>query len=346
MPKAKNITKKYISYLARYTIAVLGLYLAFKNQNLREYGENLIEHKWIFAAALGIYILSQLIFVARWSLLMRVQDIKIGYWPAVRLHFLGLFYNNCLPSSVGGDFLRAWYVTKHTDKKLQAALSVFVDRAVGLTGIFIMAIFCYMFLPAQKKDGQNSSQYDQINFLPGFSEQKWLLIGIPAAFLLILAAFLVTRKGKAILQQSLLFIRSRTGKYKSKFFEAITIYRNKKSALFFALLLTFACQGLFVVGLWLIGREVITAHLKYYLIFFPVSWLLGTLPISVGGAGIMELWLNEMFKQVSGLNELVGFPSACQRIIWLLGSLPGVVIHIIGAHLPKDFSIDYNESVS
>ena len=341
------MTKKYISYTLRYTIAVIGLYFAFKDEDLKENGQMLLEHKWIFAAALGIYILSQLIFVLRWYLLMWVQSIKIGYWPAVRLHFLGLFYNNCLPSSVGGDFLRAWYVTKHTDKKTQAAMSVFVDRAVGLTGILIMAFFSYMFFPAQKKHQQNSSQFEQINFLPSFSEYKWLFIGISGAFLGILAVILLTSKGKAFLERILEFLRSRGKKYSSKIYEAIVIYGHKKLALVLALLLTFCCQGLFVVGLWLVGREIgITADFKYYMIFFPMSWLLGMLPISVGGAGIMELWLKEMFKQVCGISEPIGLLSASQRILWLVGSLPGVVIHIIGAHLPKDFSIDYKEPIA
>ena len=35
-----------------------------------------------------------------------------------------------------------------------------------------------------------------------------------------------------------------------------------------------------------------------------------------------------------------------QRFIWLLASLPGAAIHLLGAHLPKDFSVDYKEPVA
>ena len=35
-----------------------------------------------------------------------------------------------------------------------------------------------------------------------------------------------------------------------------------------------------------------------------------------------------------------------QRLVWLFGSLPGVVIHLIGAHLPKDFFLDYDDAIN
>jgi len=36
----------------------------------------------------------------------------------------------------------------------------------------------------------------------------------------------------------------------------------------------------------------------------------------------------------------------CQRFIMLFASLPGALIHMIGAHLPKDFFVDYQEPVA
>jgi hypothetical protein len=36
----------------------------------------------------------------------------------------------------------------------------------------------------------------------------------------------------------------------------------------------------------------------------------------------------------------------CQRAVWMLASLPGAAIHLVGAHLPKDFSVDYDQSMA
>jgi uncharacterized membrane protein YbhN (UPF0104 family) len=130
----------------------------------------------------------------------------------------------------------------------------------------------------------------------------------------------------------------------AKVIEMLRIYYDKKLVIIGALLLTFCCQGLFIIGMILIGSSLgITAPIKYYFIFFPISWLLGALPISVGGAGIMEWWLKVMFMRVCAVSSGQALALAlCQRLIWLFGSLPGAGIHLIGAHLPKDFFVDCN----
>jgi uncharacterized protein (TIRG00374 family) len=356
MPESKGKKSRYISYLFRFAVAGTALYLAFRGESLKQVSKVLLGlNLWIFAAALGIYIVSQLIFVTRWSLLLRAQSIKIGFWPAVKLHFLGLFYNNCLPSSVGGDLLRAWYVTKHTDKKLQAALSVFVDRVVGLTGMLIMASFCYWFIPVQSSN-QFESQPVRINLLQHINEYRWILIGIAIVIVGITAVCMFTVWGQTVGRRFLHLAYHKSAVVLGEVREAIRIYYNKKLVLVGAILLTFCSQGIFIVGMMLIGFSIgITAHIKYYFIFFPVSWLLGALPISVGGAGIMEWWLKVIFMQVCAVSSEQALALALsQRLIWLFGSLPGAGIHLIGAHLPKEgsrkagfhFFIDDNKSIN
>ena len=345
MPRLKTKRSRYISYLLRFTVAGAALYLAFRGENLKQVSKVLLGlNLWIFAAALGIYIISQLVFVARWFLLLRTQSIEIGFWSAVKLHFLGLFYNNCLPGSVGGDLLRAWYVTKHTDKKVEAALSVFIDRAVGLSGMLIMASSSYFFIPDRSRSEQYESQPIEISLIQRAIEYKWIFIGIGITLVILAAIFIANVRGRMMLRSLLQLIYQKTMIVLAKVIEMIRIYYDKKLVIVGALLLTFCCQGLFIVGMILIGSGLgITAPVKYYFIFFPISWLLATLPISVGGAGVMEWWLKVMFIQICCVSSGQALALAlCQRFFWLIGSLPGVVIHLIGAHLPRDFFVDCN----
>lgn len=345
MPQAKIRSSKCISYIVRFGIAGAALYLVFRGEDPRQIGRVLLNlNRWVLAAAIGMYVLGQLIFVARWSLLLKVQSIHIGFWPAVRLHFLGLFYNNCLPGAIGGDLPRAWYVTKHTDKKLEAALSVFVDRAVGLAGMLIMAFGCYWFIPEQsRREGFEFSF--KLGFLKALSEHKWILIGISAALVVILALIASRSKGRALLKRGFQSAYQRIVSVLDKVRKSINIYCRKWPTIIYALLLTFACQTMHVIAMWLVGRELgIVVPAKYYFIFFPLSWLLGALPISVGGLGIMEGWLKVMFMRVGTMSGQDALALAlCQRLVMLLASLPGALIHLIGAHLPKDFFVDYEK---
>jgi len=348
MPEVRSKKNKYLSYLLRFGVAGGALYLAFRGENLTEVVAVFKKlGLWVWPAALGLYIIAQFIFVLRWRLLMRVQSIRIGYWSCLRLHFLGLFYNNCLPSSVGGDLLRVWYVTKHTDKKLEAALSVFVDRAVGLLGMLIMAFCCYWFIPAETQKGRFEFPY-KIDFLQRLSEVKRPILATGAVAVAVLAVLLLSPKVRGLLVKALKFVREHGALALRGIRDAIYIYWNKLWAILLALLLTFVLQGICIIAMWLFGREIgMNVHFKYYFIFFPVSWLLGALPISIGGAGIMELWLKDIFVRVCAVTSKDALVLAfCQRLMWLFGSLPGAVIHLVGAHLPKDFFIDCDKSTN
>lgn len=345
MPEARVRKTKYISYLLRFIVAGTALYLAFRGENFTEVVDVLLGiNLWVFALAMGVYIVSQLVFVARWSLLLNAQSIKIGFWPAFRLHLLGLFYNNCLPGSVGGDLPRAWYVTKHTDKKLEAVLSVFVDRVIGLIGMLIMAFGCYWFIPEEsREDGLNFTF--EMNIFDRLAEYKSVFIWLGAAFTAVIVLLVSNRRGRMLLERGFNAVRQHGASILGKVRQSIRIYCHKWPVILGALLLTFCCQGITVMAMWLLGREIgIDVPAKYYFIFFPVSWLLGAVPISVGGLGIMEGWLKVMFMHVGTISSKNALALAlCQRLIFLIVSLPGAFIHLIGAHLPKDFFVDYDK---
>jgi hypothetical protein len=344
--KAKKI--RYASYIFRIAIAVVALYLTFRGEDFGKIVDVLLELRWwVFAVAMGIWAFSQVIFVARWSVLLRVQSVSIGYWPAFRLHLLGVFYNNCLPTSVGGDLLRAWYVTTHTDKKLEAALSVFVDRIIGLIGMIIMALFCYWFIPAQGQQPHLRFSFD-FKLLSLLSEYRWVFLAIVVGLAFILLALAWSPKGSELLRRLFAAIRARGQAVRRKTHEALRLYCRHTLALVLALFLTFCCQAVFILGLWLIGREIgIGVHIKYYFVFFPIAWMLGALPISIGALGVWEGVLKLLFAQVAtGIGERLSALALSHRLIWLFGSLPGLIIHLIGAHLPRDFFIDYEKSIN
>ncbi len=140
---------------------------------------------WFFAGIVAAFVVSQAILASRWWLLLRTQGIRINIWAAIRLHFLGLFYNNAMPGSVGGDLIRAWYVTKHTEKKFEAVLSIFVDRFVGLLSSLIMAGFCYFVLLRDVNLGVSPKTASGI--------LKWAVIAV-AALAILAAAIPAGRK--------------------------------------------------------------------------------------------------------------------------------------------------------
>jgi hypothetical protein len=333
---------RHISHLIRFAVAAIALYFAFKGENIRDivrvFGNlNIL----VFVFAVALYAAGGLVFVLRWLILLRAQGAHIDYWPALKLHLLGLFYNNCLPGSVGGDLLRAWYVTMHTEKKIEAALSVFVDRAVGLVCTLAMAFLAYWLIPAQGS-GAEFELGTEFNFVSLSVKLLLALLVLVVLMVIVIAVMYYNRKLRPYLLKYVFILGLRWKLWLGRVIKAIKLYCCKPFIMLLAVVLSFICQALPIFGLYLVGQNLgIQAHIKYYYMFFPLSWIIGVIPISVGGTGIMELGLKGLFGKVAQVTASQGLILAlAQRLTWLLVSIPGVIIHLTGKHLPVPQEIE------
>jgi uncharacterized protein (TIRG00374 family) len=295
---------------------------------------------WLFGLCVAVFILGQVLLAVRWWLLLWVQEIPMKIGMAIKLHLLGLFYNNIMPSALGGDLLRAWYVTKHTDKRLVAALSVLVDRAVAMASMLVMVLVVYLCLvrghPMQLPQNAGPSEH------VGSYQWVWVIAAIGGVIAVLLClAFLFKRTRQALvglwlLAWSHIFVAVRTAK------DSVVLYCSKPLVLAAAMGLTITLQSVIIVTFWVLGRSLgIDTPVRYYFIIFPATWLLSALPISIAGIGLLEGGVVVLFTRLAGVP--VGPATAlalCQRFVWMFASLPGGIIHLLGAHLPGANSFD------
>ena len=89
-------------------------------------------------AALSLLAARHFAFAWRWSILLRAQEIDLGYWTVVKLQYAGLFASNFLPTMVGGDVARLAGVLSRTQNKVAGAASLLVDRTLGAFGMLII----------------------------------------------------------------------------------------------------------------------------------------------------------------------------------------------------------------
>src|SRR4051812_24570 len=76
--------------------------------NLREADLSLI------IAAILAYFLVQTLSAWRWHLLVKPQGIEIGFGKILAYYFLGMYFNFFLPSAIGGDVFKVYYLHKET----------------------------------------------------------------------------------------------------------------------------------------------------------------------------------------------------------------------------------------
>jgi uncharacterized protein (TIRG00374 family) len=92
-----------------------------------------------FLAAVAIYTTAIMIASLRLQLLANVQSIRLNFLESASLNYIGYFFNNFLPTSIGGDVVKAHHLSKKTDDKTRPYTSVFMDRAIGLVTMIFMA---------------------------------------------------------------------------------------------------------------------------------------------------------------------------------------------------------------
>ncbi len=95
--------------------------------------------RWVLAA-LALVPFGCLASVRRWRLLIRAQGGDAALPFLVRSFLVGVFFNNFLPSTVGGDAIRAMDTARTGVGRAKAVAIVFVDRFVGLLALMLFAV--------------------------------------------------------------------------------------------------------------------------------------------------------------------------------------------------------------
>ncbi len=237
---------------------------------------------WLLA--LGLYLLTQGGSAARWQMIGHMLGLGGGWRDYLRIYFIGMFFNLVLPTSVGGDVVRAWYLAKAerragsvSDGKasvahasgsllapgLAAFLSVLADRVNGLAVLIAVACVATLCCPIP---------------LPAWIVA--IVAGTGAACLL----------GLAVLP-FLPWLRQRLPVHPrlAPLLDGADLCLRDRRGLLGVTLLSLVVQLANVVLAWLVGEGLgLPVPPLYYGVLIPLVSILTLLPISLNGMGLRE----------------------------------------------------------
>jgi uncharacterized protein (TIRG00374 family) len=224
----------------------------------------------IFLSGLALYMCAILLASVRLRLIARVQSIVMTYSDALSLTYIGYFFNNFLPTSIGGDVVKAYYLSKRNIEKTGSYTSVFIDRAIGLVTMVLMAFVALLFAGA------------------GIVERpvKYMIYAITA----LSAAGVVFMLNEAVARKfsAILFIVRPVEKQLKKAYRAINSYRHHTILIIQSLAISIASQLLFFASMGTlalsIGSRISALDL---LLRMPIISMLSLLP-SINGLGLRE----------------------------------------------------------
>jgi len=273
-------------------------------------------NKLILLLFVCIYLGINLLASLRWQLLLSVQEIRISYIEALRLTFLGFFFNNFMPGLTGGDIVKAYYIAKETKKKPEAVATVFLDRVIGMVA---MAILVAVMITWRLSSA-------------AFWKYGWAIF-LFLAVLLGMALVFFSRRLRRILRYEYLLTlipNERIRKILKKADEAFFLYRFHKKVALYTLLISFACHTIAVTvnyGLAMAFGLTEVSFFDFYLFVLLIIMLIA-LPYHVGGWGARETLYIELFGTVGIPAEIAVSLSVSFRLTEMLWSLPGAYFYV------------------
>jgi hypothetical protein len=134
--------RKALPLLIKAAVSGLLLYFTLAAVNIGAVKDRFsqIDARWI---ALGLLLLLIQVFVLalRWRQIVIRCGAGLPLPQAFRLSMIATFFNQTLPSSVGGDAVRIWLLGKQSNWRV-AAYSVFLDRVIGVVALAVLVIVC------------------------------------------------------------------------------------------------------------------------------------------------------------------------------------------------------------
>ena len=134
--------RKTISLLLKAAVSGLLLYFALRLVDLTAVRERLvrIDPIWLALMVPTLFLQTGLLAL-RWRLIVTHCGASLPLPLAFRFSMVALFFNQTLPSSIGGDAMRVWLVSKHANWRT-AIYSVFLDRLIGVIGLAMLVLAC------------------------------------------------------------------------------------------------------------------------------------------------------------------------------------------------------------
>ncbi|MDE3153505.1 MAG: flippase-like domain-containing protein [Acidobacteriota bacterium] len=240
---------------------------------------------WL-AAALLVYFGMTLVGVWRWGLLLSAQQVPVGRPALFASYVVALFFNNFLPSNIGGDVFRIADTARPAGSKTLAATVVLVDRAMGLLGLTMVAAV-----------GSTLAAGAFVQTLP--IRPRWLWTAFALATGATAAAVMAPNGFGRLLRPLAVFHAEWVGTRIAQITEALHRFRARVEALVGCLAAAIVVQSAFVVYYASVSHALhVPIPFAALAVITPVSFLLQMIPVSINGFGVREAAFSYFFTRL------------------------------------------------
>lgn len=272
----------------------------------------------LFAAGLVAYAAAIIVSAIRFKLIIASQDkMPVTFGETTQLTFIGYFFNNFLPTAIGGDIVKAYYLSRKSSERIASFTTVFVDRFIGLVTMIFMAFGALLFMHGNAVDS-------------GVRGKIYIITAMAAAGLVLVSSKSLAKK----LSFLLVLVRPIEERLKG-LYNAINHYRNHGKLMAQSFAISVASQMLFFIAIGFLAASINSRmSLQDILMRIPIISMMSLLP-SLNGFGPREFATKLLFGPLIGDVNAVAVSILWDAVLLLI-SLAGGVIYALGPRFRID----------
>jgi hypothetical protein len=277
-PESEKRSRGWLTLLLKVAVSVGLLALLFSRVDVARLWRSFktASPAWLLAA-LALYALMAAVSAWRWGLLLRAQRVHLPVGTLFRSFLVATFFNNFLPSNIGGDVVRIADTAKAAGGKTLATTVILIDRGLGL-----LALVCIAAVGATVASTLAGGVAGPLK-----ASLLWVvfLAGLAGTLLAVLAPGAFTR----LFSPLRLLHREWVDERLAQISAALRRFRDDPIALagggLGAVLVQLILVAFYVAIAYSISVPIAAWHLA---VIVPVSFLVQMVPISLNGFGVRE----------------------------------------------------------
>ncbi|UCD06331.1 MAG: flippase-like domain-containing protein [candidate division WOR-3 bacterium] len=266
---------------------------------------------YLFYASIP-YLIFVIVSAWRWQVLLDFKRFNIPFMRTLAIYFISLFFNNFLPTTVGGDMMRVIYTMK--DRRTDSLATVIVDRILGFVGLFIFALIAVFYLLIVRNETE---------FLP------FMIVGLTLVLLVTYVFF--SEKAYNVFSPLISRLKLlRLGERLNRLHEAGTEFGGAWGTIAICIVLSVVIQATLAIApfLVLLGMGHTEVGIIPFFIYVPIINVISMIPVSLNGLGIRENSYVLLFSRVGLEGEVALAMSLLSFFIIFVYSLIGGVLFV------------------
>jgi uncharacterized protein (TIRG00374 family) len=264
--------KKIVSNAIKLIITAFIFYIILEGRDLNQIFSKIAtaQTSYFLLSILFFFVLMG-IFAFRWNIINHVYQVKRPVFELFRHHMIGLFFSNFLPSSIGGDVWRIYYLSEYTKSKSKAFLIALIERISGMVSITVLGAFSFIYFAA-------ILDVDEV----------YISIFIFALIMIVILIF-YEKTYRVLLD---FFKKHESKKYVDKIIqliETMSIIHEHKLTFLKAVMLSLSSQILLAVSSYFLAVSLnISMDVWQFILIIPIIYFVSIIPITINGYGLKE----------------------------------------------------------